>query len=72
MACSLLLLLYMNFIEGWMQKLNTLLQVQELEARVLGKGVFQRFLETHMGPTSQARRACCSAEFLDAASSITK
>ena len=47
-------------------------QVQELEARLLGKGVFHRFLEAYMGPTSQARRACCSAEFVSASASVAK
>ena len=47
-------------------------QVTELEGRLLGRGVFQRFLDTYMGPTSSARRACCSAEFVTAAASIAK
>ncbi|KAK9849134.1 hypothetical protein WJX84_004479 [Apatococcus fuscideae] len=49
-----------------------LTKVKELEARLMGRGVFHRFLDAYMSPTSQARRACCSAEFVAASASIAK
>ena len=51
---------------------KVLLEVSELQDKLMGKGLFRRFLEDRMAVESEAEMACSSPAFVAAASLLIR